>query len=109
LRLDGTGTDRSKADFIFAKCGAWQGRNEAAIAARLLEVSPKAQERHDGGDEGHALLTAQNAIAAVERDRQRRTFKIDAPQLLTRGLKLLVFNCGVPLHHQSAQPPFAHE
>jgi hypothetical protein len=42
-------------------------------AARLLEVSPKAQERKEiKKDEGYAQWTAKNAAAAVARERPPR-------------------------------------
>jgi hypothetical protein len=41
-------------------------------AARLVEVSEKARERVRLKDEGYALITAQNAAAAVERNDRKR-------------------------------------
>jgi hypothetical protein len=40
------------------------------IAQMLLEESEKARERARCGDEGYALVTAQNAAAAAARGRQ---------------------------------------
>jgi hypothetical protein len=46
-----------------------------STAAKLSEVSAKAQERmRIRGDRGYPLLTARNAAAAVERDRERQPF-----------------------------------
>lgn len=41
-------------------------------AAKLPEVSEKARERVNLRDEGYALITAQNAAAAVERNALKR-------------------------------------
>jgi hypothetical protein len=47
---------------------------------KLVEVSPKAQERiHVKDDWGYALLTARNAAAAVARDRERRPKRVFRP------------------------------
>ena len=65
------GPDRSMADFFWCMMAAQRGHNTEDIAARLLEVSSKAQERARLHDEGYALVTAQNASAAAERGRKR--------------------------------------
>jgi predicted secreted protein len=69
---DGDGPSRSHADFfwckIAAQCRKWSIEE---IAEKLLEVSPKAQERARLHDEGYARVTAQNAADAAERGRQR--------------------------------------
>jgi hypothetical protein len=45
-------------------------------ADKLLEVSAKAKERTRCGNEGHALVTAQNAAGAAERCRRVQGVKI---------------------------------
>jgi hypothetical protein len=72
LKPDGS-HDRSLADFMFCKWASQRGWGIEEIAEKLLEVSPKAQERvRVKNDQGYALLTARNGAAAVERDRCRR-------------------------------------
>jgi hypothetical protein len=68
---DGQGPDRSMADFFWCVMAARRGHGFQEIAAKLLEVSAKAQERARLHDEGYALITAQNAVAAAERGRKR--------------------------------------
>jgi hypothetical protein len=68
---EGDGPDRSMADFFFGLLAAQRGHGIQAIANKLLEVSPRAQERARLHDEGYALVTAQNAAAAAERGRKR--------------------------------------
>jgi hypothetical protein len=65
--------DRSLADFMFCKWAVQRGWSIEETAEKLAEVSPKAQERmRVKADAGYALLTARNAAAAVERDRNHR-------------------------------------
>lgn len=63
--------DRSMADFFWCMMSAQRGHSIEDIAARLLEVSAKAQENARRHDEGYALVTAQNGAAAAERGRKR--------------------------------------
>jgi RepB DNA-primase from phage plasmid len=72
LNKDGTRPDRSLADFMWCKWAVERGWTTDETAAKLLEVSEKAQERVRRGDEGYASLTARNAAAAVERERGRQ-------------------------------------
>jgi hypothetical protein len=60
--------DISRADFFFAMLSAQRGYSIEEIAARLIEVSIKAQEN---GPQ-YARLTAENATAATERQRRSR-------------------------------------
>ena len=57
---------RAKANDARAK----RDRGDGAI--KLPEVSEKARERVQTGDEGYPLITAQNAAAAVERNAMKR-------------------------------------
>jgi hypothetical protein len=50
---------------------AQRGWSIEEIAQMLLEESEKARERARCGDEGYALVTAQNAAAAAARGRQK--------------------------------------
>lgn len=77
-KSDGT-PDRSLVDFMFAKWAIERGNSIEATAERLGEVSPKAQEQIRSGDTGYTLLTARNAVKAVERDRNRRQFVKSTP------------------------------
>ena len=71
LKGDGT-PDRSLADFMWCKWAIQRGHSIEATAQKLSEVSAKAQGRtRIRGDHGYTLLTARNAAAAVERDRER--------------------------------------
>ena len=63
----GERADVSKADFTWCMTAIDWGWSIEATAARLLEQSSKAKEN----GEGYALLTAQNAAAAVERRRSQ--------------------------------------
>jgi RepB DNA-primase from phage plasmid len=65
LNRDGTGPDRSLADFMWCKWAAERGHPIGDIAARLTQVSEKTQERVRRGDEGYPLLTARKAAATV--------------------------------------------
>lgn len=65
--------DRSLADFMFCKWAVERGHRIEEVAEKLVQVSKKAQERMlEKNDQGYALLTARNAAAAFERDRNRR-------------------------------------
>jgi hypothetical protein len=69
---DGTGPDRSMADFTWCMTAIdWRWSIEDT-AAKLTEVSEKARERVTLGDKGYPLITSQNAAAAVERNALKR-------------------------------------
>jgi hypothetical protein len=65
------GPDRSKADFTWCMFGAQRGHSIKDIAARLLEVSSKAQEDARRHDAGYARVTAENGADAAERGRKQ--------------------------------------
>ena len=69
---DGSGPDRSMADFTWCMTAIDWGFPIEETAAKLPEVSEKARERVNLRDEGYALITAQNAAAAVERNALKR-------------------------------------
>lgn len=71
LAKDGDGPDRSKADYFWCKMAAQRGWSIEETAEKLLEVSPKAQERARLHDEGYARVTAENAAVAAVRGQQR--------------------------------------
>jgi len=72
LKGDGT-PNRSLADFMWCKWAIQRGHSIEETAEKLSELSAKAQERiRIKGDRGYTVLTARNAAAAVERDRERR-------------------------------------
>lgn len=68
MKKDGGGPDRSLADFMWSKWAAQRRRNAEEIAAKLTEVSDKAKERNARSDDRYAALTAENAVAVVERE-----------------------------------------
>ncbi|MGB6687968.1 MAG: DNA-primase RepB domain-containing protein [Terracidiphilus sp.] len=70
--LQGSGPDRSMADFAWCMTAIDWGWSIEATAAKLVEVSEKARERARLKDEGYALITAQNAAVAVERNDLKR-------------------------------------
>lgn len=68
----GNGPDRSMADFTWCMTAIdWRWPIEETVA-KLSEVSEKARERVQMGDEGSPLINAQNAAAAVERNALKR-------------------------------------
>ena len=71
-RRDGSGPDQSMADFTWCMTAVDWGWSIEDTAAKLVEVSEKARERVRHKDEGYALITAQNAAAAVERNDRKR-------------------------------------
>jgi RepB DNA-primase from phage plasmid len=75
LKKDGSGPDRSLADYMFCRWNAQRGWTKDEIAAKLLETSEKAQEAASRGDENYASVTAWNAVQAVERERGRQPAK----------------------------------
>lgn len=60
-KQDGSGPDISRADFMWCLMAAQRGHGIEEIAARLMELSMKAQEN----GEQYARLTAENASSAV--------------------------------------------
>lgn len=71
-RLQGSGPDRSMADYIWCMTAIDWGWSIEKTAAKLAEVSEKARERVQCGDKGYPEVTAQNAAAAVERNDRKR-------------------------------------
>lgn len=65
---DQTGPDISRADFTWCMTAISWGHSIEETAAHLMEESAKAREN----GERYALLTAQNAAAAVERCERSR-------------------------------------
>jgi len=60
--------DISRADFFFALLCAQRNHSIEEIAGRLMELSAKAKEN----GQHYAQLTAENAMAATERQRRSR-------------------------------------
>ena len=71
-RLQGSGPDRSLADFAWCMTAIDWGWSIEKTAAKLPEVIEKARERVQCGDKGYPEVTAQNAAAAVERNDRKR-------------------------------------
>jgi hypothetical protein len=69
---EGTGPDRSKADYTFCKFAAQRGFTVEEIATELPLVSEKARERIRLRDPGYVTVTAENGAAAGARSRQDR-------------------------------------
>ena len=65
---DKTGPDISRADFTWCMTAISWGHGIEETAAQLMEESSKAREN----GERYALMTAQNAAAAVERRERSR-------------------------------------
>jgi hypothetical protein len=68
LNGDKNGPDISRADFLWCKIASQWGWSVDATAARLMELSRKAQERGNG--EAYALRTARAGDAAAAKDRR---------------------------------------
>ncbi len=64
-KRDGSGPDRSLADYNFSMICITGGKSVEDTVAKLMEVSPNAQQRAARGDEGYARITVENATAAV--------------------------------------------
>jgi len=69
---DGSGPDRSMADFTWCMTAIDWGWSIEDTAQKLPEVSEKASERVRLRDEGYPLITSQNAAAAVARNDLKR-------------------------------------
>jgi hypothetical protein len=67
LKHDGSGPDRSRADFTWCLIAIDWGWNIDATANRLIELSAKANEKAPDC----ARLTARNAATAADRRRRR--------------------------------------
>jgi len=67
-KRDGSGPDRSLADFNWGMTSITGGKSIEDTIAKLLEVSENAQQRAARGDEGYARITVENAAAAVARN-----------------------------------------
>jgi hypothetical protein len=67
-KRDGSGPDRSVADYSFCLTAITGGKTIEDTIVKLLEVSQNAQERAARGDEGYARITVENAAAAVARN-----------------------------------------
>lgn len=70
--LQGTGPDRSMADFNWCMTAIDWGWSIEDTVAQLPKVSEKARERILLKDEGYPLITAQNAASAVARNDLKR-------------------------------------
>jgi hypothetical protein len=71
LNHDGSGPDRSRADFWWSYLALQRGWSSAETEAMLVEVSERARERARGGDPGYVHVTVTNAGAWLERSRPR--------------------------------------
>ena len=67
-KKDGSGPDRSLADYNFAMICITGNKSIEDTIVKLMEVSENAQQRAARGDEGYALITVENAAAAVARN-----------------------------------------
>jgi hypothetical protein len=63
-----SGPDISRADFFWAMMAAQRGHGVEDITAKLMELSEKAKENGPR----YAQITAQNAVAATDRQRRSR-------------------------------------
>jgi hypothetical protein len=69
---DGSGPDRSMADFFWCMMAVQRGWSIEETAHKLVEVSARAQERVRLKDEDYSRVTAENAAAAAARGRRGR-------------------------------------
>jgi DNA invertase Pin-like site-specific DNA recombinase len=67
-KKDGSGPDRSVADYSFCLTAITGGKTIEDTVIKLMEVSDNAQQRAARGDEGYARITVENAAAAVARN-----------------------------------------
>ena len=67
---EGTGPDRSSADFWWCYFALKNGFGKQETEAKLLEVSERARERKDS-DKGYAKVTVENAAARLEQNQRR--------------------------------------
>jgi hypothetical protein len=65
---DGSGPDRSRADYWWCFLAIQWGHGEDETADRLIQESPKAREK----GKSYAAQTAKSAAQAVERRQQRQ-------------------------------------
>jgi len=68
---EGSGPDRSMADFFWCMLAARRGWSIEETAHKLVEVSDRARERVRLKDRGYPLVTAEKAAAAAAKGRQR--------------------------------------
>ena len=68
---DGSGPDRSKADYWWCYLALQRQWSIEDTEAKLLEVSEKARERVKLGDPGYVHQTVLNAASALARNPQR--------------------------------------
>jgi len=73
---DGSGPDRSRADYVWCMIAISWGHDVDDTAAHLLQESRKAREEGPS----YAMQTARQAEAAVERRRQRQPFRLRAAE-----------------------------
>ena len=67
----GTGPDRSTADFWWCYFALKEGFSKEETEAKLLQVSERAKERAGGGDKGYARVTVANAAERLAYNRQK--------------------------------------
>lgn len=82
LNRDETGLDISLVDFLWCKIACQWGWSIDATAARLMELSRKAQEKENG--EAYALRTARAGEVAAAKDRRakatQRPYPVQTPK-----------------------------
>lgn len=71
-RFNGKGPGRNMADFAWRMTAIDWGFSIEDTAAKLVEVSERARKRVRLKDEDCALITAQNAAAAAERNARKQ-------------------------------------
>jgi hypothetical protein len=68
---DGTGQDRSSADFWWCYFALREGFSKEEVEAGLFKVSKRTQERVGGSDKGYARVTVNNAEDRLAYNRQK--------------------------------------
>jgi hypothetical protein len=71
LATDGSGPDRSRADFWWCYLALQRQWSVEETESKLMEVSEKARERVRFGDPGYVHVTVINAAAWLERGRRQ--------------------------------------
>jgi hypothetical protein len=66
---DGSGPDRSRADFWWCYLALQRGWSVEDTEAKLTDVSESARERVRAGDSGYVHVTVSNAASWLERNR----------------------------------------
>ena len=65
MRKDGQ-PDRSRVDFLWCKWSLERGNDSPSVQLKLIEVSTKAKEEWDHGNQGYVRRTVEAAMKALK-------------------------------------------